>query len=678
MNRRNFIAGSVALAAQHKLLRSMGALSMGGLPATPLTVPQNLLSTTYTESFLAAKLISASEWHPFPKYNERGPWQAVPEDLRAAIVARAEEDQKAGWKVEPATMFLEFKRIGNQDDWQTANWGRRAQMQRLLLAEMFEGKGRFFDDIANGIWLICEETSWSDNAHMYMQRAGAGLPDVTEPVVDLFAAETSATLAWTRYLIGEQLDRISPLIGKRIAIECERRILAPARDRDDFQWMGLLAGAARTHRLNNWNPWINSNLLVTNILLEEDSDLRIHEMTRITRSVDAYLNQYWPDAGEEEGPTYFTRSPLCLFECLNWLESATGNSTGVLRNPFIAAMGRYILNAHIAGDCYINYGDADMHLNPEGDLIYRYGKAEHDEQLAGFGAYCAAKGGWTATGKGLDGTMNSDLISLSRAMPAILDANEIRASRQDEGLVRDVWYPSLGLMTAREKAASSDGMYVAVLAANNGRSHSHNDTGSFIVYQDGEPVTIDVGVETYNAKTFSADRYKIWTMESAYHNLPTIGGVMQHDGIDFRATDHKYLSNDERATLSFNLASAYPKEAGVKSWVRTVTLDRVRNKVVIEEDFELENAVPVSLSLMTPRVYEAGKIGAGRLIFPSGQGKPCRLQYEPAPGITLESEEIPLTDSRLRHDLGEKVYRVSLKSKEPVANGKWTYEFGPA
>ncbi len=26
------------------------------------------------------------------------------------------------------------------------------------------------------------------------------------------------------------------------------------------------------------------------------------------RSVDAYLNDYWPDAAEEEGPGYYSRS----------------------------------------------------------------------------------------------------------------------------------------------------------------------------------------------------------------------------------------------------------------------------------------------------------------------------------------------------------------------------------
>ena len=62
------------------------------------------------------------------------------------------------------------------------------------------------------------------------------------------------------------------------------------------------AGKKQEHRLNNWNPWINSNLLVTNLILEDDPKLRIAETMRIARSVDAYLNDYWPDAGEEEGP----------------------------------------------------------------------------------------------------------------------------------------------------------------------------------------------------------------------------------------------------------------------------------------------------------------------------------------------------------------------------------------
>jgi hypothetical protein len=258
-----------------------------------------------------------------------------------------------------------------------------------------------------------------------------------------------------------------------------------------------------------------------------------------------------------------------------------------------------------------------------------------------------------------------------------LNANEIRASKQDEGLVRDKWYPSLGLMTARRKSNSTDGMYVACLAANNGRSHSHNDTGSFIIFQDGEPVIVDVGVETYNAKTFSADRYNIWTMQSAYHNLPTISSVMQHDGTAYRATDHKYESNDKHATLSFNLASAYPKEAGVKSWVRTVTLDRVLNKITVEENFELDNAVPVSLSLMTTRLATVDAGGTVTLKLATGESKGSLLRFD-ATAIQPAVETVEVADPRLRDDMGDRVYRILLNSKQPVASGRWSYEFGPA
>jgi hypothetical protein len=673
MNRRHFMAGSVAVAGQHKLLRSMGTLSIDAQGAQPAKAPQNLLSTTYPEAFLESKLAPVGEWHPYPRCSERRAWDAVPADIRAGFVEQALAEQKAGWKTLLATSFLEYKRNGNRTRYQDVNFGRRSQLQHFVLAECMEGKGRFLDDIANGVWLICEETFWGAPAHMAAQRSGVGLPDATEPIIELFGAETVQLLAWTKYLVGEQLEKVSPLINKRITMESERRILGPARDRDDFAWMGL-GGPGQAHRLNNWCPWINSNLLVANLILEEDPKLRLHELIRITRSVDVYLNQYWADSAEEEGPGYFSRSPMCLFECISTLESATGNSTRILANPFINAMGRFILNVHIAGDDYVDYGDVHGKAAPAGDVLYRYGKAVHDEQLQAFGAYYAAKDGWTSTGPGLTKALNMHLPSLSRSLPALLAAAEIRNAKREDALIRDVWYPTFGLMTARAKANSTDGMYVAVLASNNGRSHSHNDTGNFVIYQDGEPVVIDVGVEDYTAKTFGPDRYSIWTMQSAFHNLPTVGGVTQHDGVKFQASNRKYENSDAHATVSFDIATAYPEEAGIKTWIRTVTLDRAHGKVTVEENFNLERSVPVSLSVMTNRLPSVNANGSVTLKLAAGEGKPVYLKFN---GAELQAvvEKIPLTDQHLRDDWGEQIYRVQLNSKQPAANGKLSYEF---
>jgi hypothetical protein len=268
------------------------------------------------------------------------------------------------------------------------------------------------------------------------------------------------------------------------------------------------------------------------------------------------------------------------------------------------------------------------------------------------------------------------LISLTRSLPAVLNASEVRAARQEDVLVRDAWYPEFGLMTARERAGSTDGMYVAVLASNNGRSHSHNDTGNFVIYQDGEPVAIDVGVETYTAKTFSPERYTIWTMQSAFHNLPTVGGVMQHNGVDFEATARKYSTSDERATVSFDLTKAYPKEAGIKTWVRTVTLERKTNRVEIEDAFELERAEPITLTVMTPRIPTAAA-GAVTLKLVSGTGADAKLSFDDAQ-LTAKVEKIEITDPSLREDWGEAIHRVLLNTRQPLLKGKLVYSFARA
>ncbi len=675
MNRRHFLAGSLALAGQHNFLHSMEGLALGAGEDVKLVAPHDLLSTTYTESFLESKLVAPGAWHPYPKWSERQAWDAVPADIRAAVVERAEADQNAGWKALLATKFLEFKRNGNRSHFEADSFGRRAMLQHLVLAECLEGKGRFVDEIVNGIWLVCEETFWGAPAHLAAQKAGVGLPDVTEPIIELFSAETAQMLAWTSYLLAPQLDQVSPLVNQRIKFETERRMLKPARERNDFTWMGL-SEHRQEHRLNNWNPWINSNLLVTNLILEDDAKLRLKETSRIMRSVDAYWNDYWPDAAEEEGPGYYSRSVLSLFEVLWTMESATGNATGMFANPFLDAMGRFILNVHIAGDDYVAYGDAHRRAAPSGDVLYRFGKAVHDEELEAFGAFYAAKEGWNAEGPGLEKALNEEITSLSRSIPAVLEANEIRSARKQDVLVRDGWYPDFGLMTAREKAGSTDGMYVAVLASNNGRSHSHNDTGNFVIYLDGQPVTIDVGVEAYTAKTFGRDRYSIWTMQSAYHNLPTVGGVMEHNGVEYEATDRKYETSDKEAMVSFDIAAAYPREAAIRKWIRAVRLDRTQDTVVIEEEFNLERSSPLSFSIMTPRTA----IIEGRGItmkLTEASGRDCRLTYDSSQ-LEAKVETIPLSDAGLRESWGSQIYRILLNTQGPVQSGTLSYTFGPA
>ena len=672
INRRQLIAGAVALLSQPHLPLAFAAEHQSELNAgKPYSLsgppkPENFLSSTFTPALLSKSLASAPAWHPYPKVDEREAWQGIPKDIGDAIVRRAEAVLGTEWASLPATIFLEFKRTGNRSHYEDRYSTRRQRLADLTLAECMEGKGRFLDEIANGVWLICEETFWGVPAHLALQKAGPGLPESTEPVVDLFAAETAANLSLVHYLVGSSLDQVSPLITHRIQREAKRRILDPAFERDDFWWMWK--GTETTgHRLNNWNPWINSNLIVTNLLLEQDPARRISALSKICKSLDQYLSDYSPDGGCEEGPGYWGASAACYFDCCNVLTSATGGAVNVLANPFIGKMEHYIADIHIANDYYVNYGDAGVKEGPSPELAYRIGSGVGDKVLQAFGAFYMPS---------IVAVSSGEEDSLVRVMPNILSAAKVRSAQKADALERDSWYPALGLMTTRTKAGTSAGFYLAVQAAPNLRSHGHNDSGSFIVFHDGEPVIIDVGVEDYTAKTFSSERYTIWTMQSAYHNLPTVGGVMQSAAkAMYRASDLHYINNDAYAGLSMNLATAFPEEAGIVRWLRNITLDRKADCIRLAEDFQLQQKVPVALSFMTPRVPSQGPNGSVVLRAADKSVRDVSLKYDPSMA-GARFEKIVLKDEGLRHTWGENIYRVLLTSSEPTDSGKWMIEIG--
>ena len=315
-------------------------------------------------------------------------------------------------------------------------------------------------------------------------------------------------------------------------------------------------------------------------------------------------------------------------------------------------------------------GDAHAEDSPPPELVYRFGAATGDAALASFGAFASQQRGLASGESTIQDAVAAGLPSLARSLQEVLAVPQIMKADAVDALPRDAWYPALALMVARKSGGSTQGFFLAVQASGNGRSHGHNDTGSFIVFVEGEPLFIDVGVEAYTAKTFSRERYTIWTMQSAYHNLPTIGGVMQHEGASFHASSVQYRSTDAIASLSMDLAGAYPAEAGATRWTRTVSLDRERDTVTVSEDFALRKLQPVMLTFLTPRQPRISAPGAITLQARRAGSSAVRLQFNSGQ-LTAKVEAIELKDEGLSRTWGPTIYRVLLVSAAPVARGMW-------
>lgn len=271
---------------------------------------------------LADKLRSPIQgFTPAASIEDRSAWEALDPGLAQKLVKEGE--CFLGYDCPPlrATDFMEFSRTGNRVNYETKLFARRTALNTLVLAECAENQGRFLDDIVNLLFAICEESAWQLPAHNAYERDVPQflLPDVTRPVIDLFAAETGAVLAMAEYLLKKPLADISPAIGAMISDNLNRRIFTPYLN-EHFWWMGDGKSA-----MNNWTIWCTQNILIAAFAhnpgstsgsgsgsgFGSDSNDRLDESRRnaifhkACQSIDYFLAEYGTDGCCDEGAQYY-------------------------------------------------------------------------------------------------------------------------------------------------------------------------------------------------------------------------------------------------------------------------------------------------------------------------------------------------------------------------------------
>ncbi len=551
-----------------------------------------------------------------------------------------------------ATDYIEIIRSGDRR--QSVYGAPRRALMNLVMGELVEGKGRFIDQIVNGSWYYSEQTWWGWSAHLTAQKAPHGLPDADEPVIDLGVGEIANILSWTWYLYKDEFDKIHPLISKRLKDEIMKKAVIPYYERDDFWWQGLDG----RRRVNNWNPWTNHNMLTAILILEDDPEKRLAGVDKVIRSVDVFINGYPADGGCDEGPSYWGRAGASLFQNLDLLKMATKGKFDVYDNPLVQNMGTFIYKAYIDYPYFINYADADATTGSRPEIIYRYGKEIKDPIMQNFGAFLAEV---QDLGKEpVGGKVDEQILQL-------MHLDEINNATSENALISDFWLPETEVAGARDKAGTTDGFFFSAKGGHNAESHNHNDLGTCVLYVDGKPCMIDIGRETYTRKTFSSQRYEIWTMQSGYHQLPKINGVDQMQGREYKAKNTTFSADAKKAVFSTDIAGAYTEEAAVKKWVRGYRLDRGK-KFTISDAWELAEIKeqPTSLNFIT---YCKVSESAPGVLNLQGDGFELKMKYN-AKIVSPKIEFNEVTDRGLSRYWPDGITRIVFEIKNPKLKGK--------
>ncbi len=580
-----------------------------------------------------ARMLDGNEFAPMPRARDREAWTAIArrpwiEGSIPGLLQRAEEAAASDFPQVKATDYLSYFRTDVRDAHNASAGRRSSALAALIAAECLEHEGRFLDALLDLSWATAEETSWIMPPHI---RTGEMLPDAREPALDLRVAGVAALLAQMVYLLGPEMDDLSPMWRRRIVFEIERQAIDPYL-RCDWHW-------ERTAM--NWNAVCNSGMVAAALLADFDTQTRARVLHKALGSVRRFLTGFTPDGGCSEGPGYWAYGVGNYAVMAYYVHCATGGGVDMLADPVLPAVFAYPTGIVLSGRKVANFADCSPQVGFRGGAIaWAAGRLGVPQMVA-----------LSSSGTGRRGYLTNALDLCLAAQPADFSAPP------------EFFLPDLNLLIARGKGADGEQLVLAVKGGHNAEYHNHNDVGAFIVHWRGESLICDLGAGNYVRAFFTDRRYEFLTTRSRGHNVPLINGVEQGTGSEFCATDFGLERSDGGIGVSMDLAGAYPAEAGVASLRRTVVLyrdDAERVELVDELTFE-GDAGDYELPLYTEGEFRATAAGT---VEARGENGALRVAFDPDV-LDARVEEVEHGDARLAGHFGPVLSRcvLSLRTK---------------
>ena len=550
----------------------------------------------------------------FPPMTDRAAWESVAPEDQADLIALAE-----GWKERPyplltAGMFASYIRTGSRRDCEAPYFARRVKLCSAALHVCLTGTTELLPDVEDGLVLLCEESVWAISAHANLSAAHP-FPDEAGRIVDLFAAQTGMILSFVCELLQNVLH---PDLYGRVRRAVEERILRPFMENDGEWWMGFVR-----KDLNNWTPWILSNILMTANVWHYGGTALVE---RACMMLDRWLCCVPEDGGCDEGAGYWNMAGGAFLDCLMALEGLCG--VDLWQDGKVRRMMAYPALVYLGQGWFANFADCDARPYISGERLQYAGERTGNADLVRMGVEM----------RGLPSVELSDTPHLSRVLMRLFSVPAEVASGQAQP--KDVWLPDLQV-----RLVERNGLIVAMKGGHNAESHNHNDVGSFLVMADGDMQVVDAGNMVYTAKTFSAQRYELWNCRAMYHNVPLIGGLEQQPGLEYAARDVVCLPDG----MALDMAGAYPKEAGVQTCRRTFHMNGMR--LSVRDEITLDGEKPVTWVFMLrnePSIHADGCTMEGGF----------RICWDA--GLFTSVEPIEITDGRMAKSYPGKLWRLTL------------------
>jgi hypothetical protein len=484
------------------------------------------------------------------------------------------------------TLYREFERNGERGNYQRVYFAKRSMLTRAVM-EMIMGADSMRDVIQDVLWSICEETTWVLPAHEeqgpdYWELKpsprsapwGAYTMHTREPdSIDLFAAETSASLAETVHFLG---DRLVPEVVQRVRQEVERHIFRPylAYGRKHWWYKGAL----------NWNGVCNGSIGLAFMRLEQDPETLAEAIAQVLEGLEAYIAAgFEPDGGSIEGIGYWNYGLMYYVTLAELLRERTNGQLDLLAAPRMRDIARYPLGMALSPGVYVAFGDATEELALTPGIVQRLAERTGVDDLRGLLLPPQRlEGGGISTAK----------LAIILRDAAWWDGS---AHPFPAAAHQDFYLPDCAMIKLTGQTAAGQPVALAAKAGHNDGHHSHTDIGSFVYHVDGESLLVDPGRGKYSREYFRQPRYDNIFCNSLGHSVPRIGGRLQSPGPEFGGrkqfhgaiADHGERDGEKFAVIDFHRAYDLPTLALAR---RTLRLNPGTGETSLEDVFAFDGA----------------------------------------------------------------------------------------
>lgn len=589
---------------------------------------------------LLRPLVPRERFQAAPPISDRAFWNAiaVSQSGREWVkAARANRDKKPEVPISDE-IYRRANKEGNRPIYKPRYYRTMERLERFILAECIEDKGRYLPQIEQYLKAIMAMKSWLHPNH---DDNDNGVLEGRRVSIDLGARKFGSDLALAKTLLG---DRLPVALLKEIDEQLRWRMLdtylTSCRENDENNhWI---------KSTSNWNSVCTSGTVYSIIASVDDHEKRVAAIGSALNSMVHYLSGFGEDGYCSEGIGYWGYGFGHYLYLAEILHDYTGGKVDlfVWNNPEkLRAVGNFPENIHIQEGCFPAFSDSKPTAKIDGSGF----------QFAGAMAakYYGSK--WPYQLEFKDAV--EQLIHWKDPLPEYTGEKMVLA---------DVTYfDDMGIVISR--GTQKERFSIAIKAGHNDENHNHSDVGSYtIVLGDDFPVA-DPSSPSYIAGGFDPDND---ARSSWGHPVPYVNGKRQSNGREFegKVLHTEFRAGYDRVVMDIRRAYEVPE---LRSLERSMENDKAGSGTIrVEDVFSAAEPIAFGTAMMTYSDYEV--LDSHTVLFKT-DGQVVRAEIRAEGGDV----EIVVDEITTRMGSGKVPQRIGINFKEPLAKGLISITYRP-